>query len=49
MYDVMIIGAGPGGIFSAYELDNKEYKDTLIQDGDTHKDIFYLIFFTHNI
>ena len=28
-YDVMIIGAGPGGIFSAYEL----YNDTIITDN----------------
>ena len=28
-YDVVIIGAGPGGIFSAYELmkQNNEFKD----------------------
>ena len=28
MYDVIIIGAGPGGIFSAYELMKQEkFKD----------------------
>ena len=28
-YDVVVIGAGPGGIFSAYELihQNKNFKD----------------------
>lgn len=35
-----IIG-GTDRIFSTYELDKGEYMDTLIQDGDTHKDIFY--------
>ncbi len=28
-YDVIIIGAGPGGIFSAYELTKKNEKDVL--------------------
>ena len=35
MYDVMIIGAGPGGIFSAYELAerNPELKIVVIEAG----------------
>lgn len=32
---------GTDRIFSTYQLDDKEYMDTMIQDGDTHKDIFY--------
>lgn len=35
MYDVVIIGAGPAGLFTAYELtkDNKELKIALIDEG----------------
>ena len=36
MYDVAIIGAGPGGIFSAYELLklNKDIKNLMIETGN---------------
>ena len=35
MYDVIIIGAGPGGIFAAYELVNKDknLKIAIIEKG----------------
>ena len=35
MYDVIIIGAGPGGIFSAYELmqKNKDLKIAVFDAG----------------
>ena len=35
MYDVIIIGAGPGGIFAAYELinKNKNLKVAIIEKG----------------
>ena len=34
-YDVIIIGAGPGGIFSAYELtrQNKDLKVAVFESG----------------
>ena len=34
-YDVIIIGAGPGGIFSAYELihQNKDLKIAVFEEG----------------
>ena len=34
-YDVVIIGAGPGGIFSAYELihQNKNLKIAVFEEG----------------
>ena len=36
-YDVIIIGAGPGGIFSAYELMKKspEIKVAVFEEGNT--------------
>ena len=36
MYDIAIIGAGPGGIFSAYELLklNKDIKILMIETGN---------------
>lgn len=38
-YDVIIIGAGPGGIFAAYELMKKkqEYKIAVFEEGYTLK------------
>ena len=35
-YDVVIIGAGPGGIFSAYELmeQNKDLKIAVFESGN---------------
>ena len=33
-YDVIIIGAGPGGIFSAYELRNSGLKVAVFEDGN---------------
>lgn len=33
-YDVIIIGAGPGGIFSAYELKDKGLKVAVFEDGN---------------
>ena len=35
-YDVIIIGAGPGGIFSAYELmeQNKDLKIAVFEEGN---------------
>ena len=35
-YDVVIIGAGPGGIFSAYELmeQNKDLKIAVFEEGN---------------
>lgn len=35
-YDVIIIGAGPGGIFSAYELvkKNKDLKIAVFEEGN---------------
>ena len=35
-YDVVIIGAGPGGIFSAYELmkQNKNLKIAVFEEGN---------------
>lgn len=34
-YDVIIIGAGPGGIFAAYELmkEKPEYKVAVFEEG----------------
>ena len=32
MYDVIIIGAGPGGIFSAYELMKKKQELKIASD-----------------
>lgn len=38
-YDTIIIGAGPAGLFCAYELKNKGYKDVLVFDmGDDFDD-----------
>ena len=36
-YDVIIIGAGPGGIFSAYELNPLELSDKLMQRLSDHQ------------
>ena len=38
-YDVIIVGAGPGGIFSAYELTKKnpELKEGVYKEGNTLK------------
>lgn len=37
LYDVMIVGAGPGGIFSAYELvkNNDNLKIAVFESGNT--------------
>ena len=32
-YDVIIVGAGPGGIFSAYELMNSGLSVAIIESG----------------
>ena len=32
-YDVIIIGAGPGGIFSAYELKDSGLKVAVFEEG----------------
>ena len=37
-YDVIIVGAGPGGIFSAYELkkNNADINVAVIESGNPH-------------
>ena len=44
-YDVIIVGAGPGGIFSAYELTtlNPEIKVAVIEAGNELKSVAVLL------
>ena len=41
LYDVMIVGAGPGGIFSAYELvkNNDNLKIAVFESGNTLENV----------
>ena len=46
MYDVVIVGAGPGGIFTAYELLEKrpDLKIAVFEMGNRDERINYIIY-----